>query len=274
MRVVFQLARGIRPQRPPVPWLTDSLWEFIQHCWDLTPTARPSIQEVNYRINAFHRACVVPVPIDLNFHFPSLDIPSLDRYDAHTQEANRTGTSHRAYLDGYDADFEPSPSYFNLGHSSYPEWPQNYDTSLCLSSPDDLTPTANYLQGLTSTLGDQATYSDPFSIHTTVLPMLNLTLDQALVVDLPPCDNPLDYVHADLAHINTIVEDFTQNTDICLAKFTGDDLIYQVRCSRNLSWQNLTTTVDQRLIIYICTHLRFCTGDWRSSFPFFYHSEI
>jgi hypothetical protein len=214
MRVVFQLARGIRPQRPPVPWLTDSYWEFIQHCWDLTPTARPSIQEVNDRLSVFHHACVVRVPICSSAVAldPRLTMPAWDWY---TPPMSLSISP----MDRYDANSRLRLHSVQRRHHHH-------------------RPRRGFSMSSVSMQRNSFTYFNTFSIHTTVLPMLNLTLYQALAVDLPPCDSPLDYMHADATHINTIVQDlstFTRNNDICLTKFTGNDLIYRVRCIHILS---------------------------------------
>jgi hypothetical protein len=51
----------------------------------------------------------------------------------------------------------------------------------------------------------QSMTSDPYFIHTAVLPTLNVTLFDALVTDLPLCGNAMDCIRADANHVNKIV---------------------------------------------------------------------
>ena len=77
----------------------------------------------------------------------------------------------------------------------------------------------------------QAMSSDPYYIHTDVLPTLNVTLFEALVTELPLYSNALDYIHADANHVNNIMEKFstrTKNKEIYHASFSGHDMIYRV----------------------------------------------
>lgn len=96
-----------------------------------------------------------------------------------------------------------------------------------------LPPNVNLVQAVTTIpMHDiKAMSSDPYFIHTAVLPTLNVTLFEALVTDPPICSNALDCIHADANHVNNIVEEIstlTQNKEIYHASFAGHDMIYRV----------------------------------------------
>ena len=44
--VLWQLFKGIRPERPSNDWFTDDHWVFINKCWNKIPSERPTIQDV------------------------------------------------------------------------------------------------------------------------------------------------------------------------------------------------------------------------------------
>lgn len=48
------------PQRPDFPevamWLTDELWDLMQHCWVSEATARPSMKFVSARISSIEQS--------------------------------------------------------------------------------------------------------------------------------------------------------------------------------------------------------------------------
>lgn len=74
---------------------------------------------------------------------------------------------------------------------------------------------------------------DPLFIHSAILPILNVTLNEALLVDLPSCSNPLDYINADADRINGIVQGLlalTQHGEFRHAIFTSG-MIYRVSYS-------------------------------------------
>jgi len=78
-----------------------------------------------------------------------------------------------------------------------------------------------------------------------VLPMLKITLHDALVTDLPLCDSPADYIYAEADYVNNIIQELlalTQRKELNSARFTGH-MIYR------------------RLIVYNFVHLMFCTSD-------------
>jgi hypothetical protein len=90
----------------------------------------------------------------------------------------------------------------------------------------------------------QTTYSDPLFIHSTALPTLNITLYEALVVDLP-LQSPSDYIYANASHVNNVVQELlslTQIDKIYHARFAGS-MIYRVSPSRGRSKNNLTSTL-------------------------------
>lgn len=45
LQVVFELHKGLHPRRPIDEWMSDSLWEFVQHCWS-DAIMRPTISDV------------------------------------------------------------------------------------------------------------------------------------------------------------------------------------------------------------------------------------
>ena len=53
----------------------------------------------------------------------------------------------------------------------------------------------------------QNIHLDSFFIHSTVLPILNMALYEALVIDLPVCSSPLDYICADASKVNNVVQE-------------------------------------------------------------------
>lgn len=74
---------------------------------------------------------------------------------------------------------------------------------------------------------------EPFFIHTAVLPILDLSLYEALVVDLPLSSNALDFAHAEAKYVNEIVQamsTLTRNDEIHYASFSGYHMIYRVSC--------------------------------------------
>jgi len=106
---------------------------------------------------------------------------------------------------------------------------------------------------------DQWISSDAPFIHRVMLPVLNVTLNEALVVDLPPCSSPLDYIRADANHVNNIVQKIltlTRNDEIYHTSFAGNDMIYR------------------RLVVYVFAHLMLCASDEGSRFHIFYRSII
>jgi hypothetical protein len=109
-------------------------------------------------------------------------------------------------------------------------------------TPFPLPPGAKQVHAVStlSTHDTKAILSDPYFIHTAILPTLNVTLFDALVADLPHCDDALDSIRADAYHVNNIVQEIsilTQNAEIHHAGFPGDDMIYRVsRCVERLLW--------------------------------------
>ena len=86
-------------------------------------------------------------------------------------------------------------------------------------------------QHLSSEPRMQAMYFDPLFIYSTMLPRLNLTPYDALVVDLPLCSSPTDYVCADANHVNNVVQELfeiTQRDEFYHVKFAGS-MIYRVK---------------------------------------------
>lgn len=80
---------------------------------------------------------------------------------------------------------------------------------------------------------DQTVCSDPLFIHSAILPILKVTLSEALLIDLPSCSNPLDCINADANHINGIVQGLlalTQREEFRHAVFAGS-MIYRVSYS-------------------------------------------
>jgi hypothetical protein len=72
-----------------------------------------------------------------------------------------------------------------------------------------------------------------FLLHTTVLPVLNVTLDQALVVQPELCNDPMECTRSDEKHVNSIIQGlltFPHNSELRHARFTGNNMIYQVCC--------------------------------------------
>jgi hypothetical protein len=87
-----------------------------------------------------------------------------------------------------------------------------------------------------------------------VLPTINVTLDEALVANLPPC-SPLDYIHAEANHVNSIVQALwmlTKKDDIHHASFAGDDMIYRVSCIYQLLRENMTRTDTAFDPLHLC----------------------
>lgn len=75
----------------------------------------------------------------------------------------------------------------------------------------------------------QAISSDPYFIHTAMLPMLNVTLIEPLVANFLLCGNTLDCIHADTSHVDSVtqaISTLTQNNDIHQANFASHDMIY------------------------------------------------
>jgi hypothetical protein len=71
-----------------------------------------------------------------------------------------------------------------------------------------------------------------YFIHSTAIPTFNMTLYEALVVDLPLCGNALDCIRADTDHVNNVVEVLStmiRNAEIRQASFSGHGMIYRVR---------------------------------------------
>lgn len=84
---------------------------------------------------------------------------------------------------------------------------------------------------------DQTVCSDPLFIHSAILPILKVTLSEALLIDLPSCSNPLDCINADANHINGIVQGLlalTQREEFRHAVFAGS-MIYRVSYSHVLA---------------------------------------
>ena len=80
-----------------------------------------------------------------------------------------------------------------------------------------------------------ATHSNTSFIYLIVLPTLNATLYEALVVNLPQCGNVLDCIHADTDYTNNIVEKLStiiQNDEIRHVYLLGNDMIYRVSYSQ------------------------------------------
>ncbi|THU99271.1 kinase-like protein [Dendrothele bispora CBS 962.96] len=48
--VIIQLSRGERPPRPPIEYLTDNVWSFIQKCWSNEPHLRPNTHDVTVEV--------------------------------------------------------------------------------------------------------------------------------------------------------------------------------------------------------------------------------
>jgi hypothetical protein len=122
---------------------------------------------------------------------------------------------------------------------------------------------------------DQTTCSDPLFIHSAILPMLNVTLCEALLIDLPLCSSPLDCINADANHINGIVQGLlalTQRGEFRHAVFASS-MIYRVSY-RDVFAKKLSDTHRrmQRLIIYVYAHLMLCTSDKRSGLQLFIDS--
>ena len=89
---------------------------------------------------------------------------------------------------------------------------------------------SSYNRPLPPTQTVQATYSECSSIHSAVLPILNLTLDEALATDVPLYTHPLECISADTIHVNNIVQELlvlTQRNNIQHAGFPGD-MVYRV----------------------------------------------
>jgi hypothetical protein len=85
----------------------------------------------------------------------------------------------------------------------------------------------------------QTISSNPCSIHTTVLPILNVNLYEALVAEPPPRKNIVDFIRADAAYVNDIVQAIsmlTQNNEIQPASFTGENMIHQVSIIEYIYW--------------------------------------
>ena len=113
----------------------------------------------------------------------------------------------------------------------------------------------------------QVISSDPYFIHTAVLPMLNVTLFEALVANFPLCGNTLDCIRADASHIDSVVQaisTLTQNNDIHHANFASHHMICILSKLRR---QVLATKSDiychwmQRLIVCVFVHIMLCTND-------------
>jgi serine/threonine protein kinase len=54
IEVLQAASNGILPRCPSEPWVKEIHWKFIWRCWDLLPSARPRVEEVNDQITAFH----------------------------------------------------------------------------------------------------------------------------------------------------------------------------------------------------------------------------
>jgi hypothetical protein len=100
-------------------------------------------------------------------------------------------------------------------------------------------------------------YFDLLLVHSTVLPMLNVTLYDALVIDLPLC-SPGDYVYADASHVKTVVRNLavlTQHGEVHHAIFVGN-IIFRVSSSPStFKEQPDRYCRAQRLIVYVFVHL-------------------
>ncbi|KIM77316.1 hypothetical protein PILCRDRAFT_91200 [Piloderma croceum F 1598] len=96
IQVLAALFQGARPKRPSDPWVTDALWEFIQHCWDSDQDARLDIKEVNDRMTRFHRICIN--------RERCLTIPSTDGYETDSEAFRSSGQTSK--LSGWQSDHE------------------------------------------------------------------------------------------------------------------------------------------------------------------------
>ena len=72
--VVVAVQKGERPQRPPKPkslGLSNTLWELVRRCWDQSPEARPTAQQLLLYLQEASRSWVpppeYPVPDDAGF---------------------------------------------------------------------------------------------------------------------------------------------------------------------------------------------------------------
>jgi serine/threonine protein kinase len=55
VHLIGQVSKRVHPDRPSESPVSDIHWAFIQHCWDLLPSARPCVEEVNDQVAAFGR---------------------------------------------------------------------------------------------------------------------------------------------------------------------------------------------------------------------------
>jgi len=94
--VLYELFRGVRPKRPSEPWVTDALWEFIQHCWNGKQSDRPGINEVNDRMTEFHRMYIN--------RDRCLDIPFTDGYETDSEAFRSSGPTPQ--FSGWQSDHE------------------------------------------------------------------------------------------------------------------------------------------------------------------------
>jgi len=79
----------------------------------------------------------------------------------------------------------------------------------------------------------KAMCSDPSFIHSAVLPISKITLLEALFIDLPLSNSPLDYINADANHINNVVQELltlNQCGELLHTVFAGR-MIYRVSSS-------------------------------------------
>ena len=92
----------------------------------------------------------------------------------------------------------------------------------------------------------QSADADAFSIHSSVLPTLNVPLYEALAVDVPLCNSPLDCINADARNVNSVVEQLlamTQNEEFGQVAF-AKNMIYRVSSTQAPAMNDLTSCVD------------------------------
>jgi hypothetical protein len=92
----------------------------------------------------------------------------------------------------------------------------------------------------------QSADSDPFLLHSSVLPTLNVPLYEALAVDIPLCNSPLECINADARRVNSVVEQLlalTQNEELGYAAF-AKNMIYRVSSTQAPTMNDLTSCVD------------------------------
>ena len=89
--------------------------------------------------------------------------------------------------------------------------------------------------------------SDSVSIHTAILPALNVSLYVALTAELPLQRDVMEWIREDGELINKIIQGIsilTKNNEICYAIFPNDNMIYRVSCCWVALADSLTSLVN------------------------------